>query len=85
MKKILPVCLIVCLLLCACEKAPAEQTTGAPINTTAENVTTEQTTESDETTNATEQTTVPDTTEETEPAIIYRNPLNGEQVAAPYA
>lgn len=85
MKKILPVFLIVCLLLCACEKAPAEQTTGAPINTTAENVTTEQTTESDETTNATEQTTVPDTTEETEPAIIYRNPLNGEQVAAPYA
>lgn len=87
MKKILPVFLIVCLLLCACEKAPAEQTTGAPINTTAENVTTEQTTETTgmtEATSETEETTIPDTTEETVPVIVYRNPLNGMQIDEPY-
>ena len=82
MKRILPVILVVCMLLCACEAAPAEQTTDAAINTTAENVTTEQTTEA--TTEATEETTVPATSEETVPVIVYRNPLNGTQLAEPY-
>lgn len=75
MKKIVLVILAVCMVLCACSKVPAEQTTDAAINTTAEKVTTEQTTEATE---ATEETTVPPTTEETVPVVLYRNPLNGE-------
>ena len=87
MKKIVLVILAVCLVLCACSKAPAEQTTDASVDTTTENVTTEQTIETTEATNATEETTVP---EETVPVVLFRNPLNGEPLneqytARPYA
>ena len=89
MKRILPIILIVCMMLCACSKAPAEQTTNAA-NTTTENVTTEQTTEAP-TTAATEEMTEP-ATEDTmavEP-VSYHNPLNGipvdeQYTARPYA
>ena len=84
MKKILPVILAVCMLLCACAEAPVEQTTSAPINTTTEDVTTEQTTEATDATEATVETTVPNTTDETVSEIVYRNPLNGTLLAEPY-
>ena len=87
MKRMILIILAVCMVLCACSKAPAEQTID---NTTTENVTTEQTAETTEATKATEETTVPETTEATVPVVRYRNPLNGEpmeeqQTARPYA
>ena len=82
MKRILPVLLIVCLLLCACAQNGPEQTT-APVTTAA--VTEAPTTEA-ATTAATEETTVPETTEATEPPVViaYRNPLNGQPVEEPF-
>ena len=81
MKRILPIMLVICLLLCACatEADPAEST----VTTTEVQV---------ETTAATEQTTAPveETTEETTAPIetteaqIYYNPLNGEVIDQAY-
>ena len=85
MKRILPIILVVCMMLCACSQAPAEQTTEPPVITTTENVTTQQTTETTATTEATEETTVPETTEETVPVVLYRNPLNGMPMEEPYS
>lgn len=83
MKKIITMIMVVCLLLCACSKAPAEQTTDAAPNTTAAIVTTEDT-KATEATQATEETTVPAATEETVPVILYRNPLNGTPLDEPH-
>ena len=90
MKRILPIILVVCMMLCACAKEPAEQTTDAVITPT-ENVTTVPTTE-EPTTAATEETTEPVATEETVPVEVgnFRNPINGtplseEHTARPYA
>ena len=68
MKKLLPLLLALCLLLCACgaaQEEPTEPTTTEP-ETTVE-VTTEEITE-------------PPTTE----APVIRNPLNGEEISEPY-
>lgn len=85
MKRMLPLLLVLCLLLCACSQNQPEQTT-APKITTAPSVETTAATE------ATEQTTVPETTaptvpeettaptevtEPTEPEVLFRNPLDG--------
>lgn len=79
MKQILYLLLAICLLLCACG-TPAEPagTTTAP---TAE-VTTAPTTAA--TTAPTTAATTEPTTEPTEPPVLYRNPLNGEVLEAPY-
>ena len=73
MKRVLSIFFVICLLLCACTKAPAEQTTEQAQVTTV-NVTTEQTTEA-ATSEPTQETTVPDATEDTTPVVLYRNPL----------
>ena len=65
MRRIFPVLLVLCLLLCACGTKNPGQTTAATTQAT------------------TEATTVP-TTVETEPPVVYRNPLNGEVLDAPY-
>ena len=82
MKRVLSIFFVICLLLCACTKAPAEQTTEQAQVTTV-NVTTEQTTEA-ATSEPTQETTVPDATEDTTPVVLYRNPLNGEPVEEVY-
>lgn len=66
MKRLLSIFVIACLLLCACAKEPAEQT--------SEPTLTEPTTAA-----TTEPTTVPATSEATEPPVVinFRNPLNG--------
>lgn len=83
MKKMILVILAVCMVLCACSNAPAEQTTDAASNTTTENVTTEQTTDVTEETDNTEETPAPETTEATVPVVLFRNPLNGEPIGEP--
>ena len=81
MKRVLSIFFVLGLLLCACTKAPLEQTTAATQATTA----TEQTTVP-ATTEATEETTVPVTTEETTAPVVVvgQNPLNGEPVFEMY-
>lgn len=80
MKRVLCIFFVICLLLCACNKAPAEQTT-EPTQVTTVNVTTEPATEP-ATSEPTQETTVP---EETVPAEVkYRNPLTGEPVEELY-
>lgn len=69
MKKLLPLLLVFCLLLCGCGGSPEETTEPSTEPDTTQEVTTE------------EVTTQPDTTGE---AIIYRNPLNGEILEEPY-
>jgi len=84
MKRALSLICVICLLLCACTKAPAEQTTESTQATTTANVTTEQTTEA-ATSEPTQETTVPDTTEDTTPAELnYQHPLNGKPLAELY-
>ena len=83
MKRVLSIFFVICLLLCACTKAPAEQTTEQAQVTTV-NVTTEQTTEA-ATSEPTRETTVPDTTGDTTPIDLkYQNPLTGEPLAELY-
>ena len=83
MKRVLSIFFVICLLLCACTKAPAEQTTEQAQVTTV-NVTTEQTTEA-ATSEPTQETTVPDTTGDTTPIDLkYQNPLTGEPLAELY-
>ena len=69
MRRIFPVLLVLCLLLCACGTQTPGQTTAATTQTTTQATT--------------EATTVPATVE-TEPPVVYRNPLNGEILDAPY-
>ena len=74
MKRILSVLLLLALLLCGCNAAEeAPTTTAAP--------TTEPTTAP-----TTEPATVPTTeaTVPTEPAVVYRNPFNGQLLEAPF-
>lgn len=71
MKKLLPLFLILCLLLCACGGNTSEETT--------ENVTTEP--ETTETVTTEPETTEPETTEAD---LEYFNPLNGATLEAPY-
>lgn len=68
MKRLWMMLLCLSLLLCACAKEPAETTPTTQAPTT-------QTT----TAPTTEPTTVP-----TEPPVLYRNPLNGSALDAPY-
>lgn len=72
MKKLLPLLLVLCLLLCACGNHVEETTTQEPATTEPETTV--------------EVTTEPETTEPptTEPPVIYRNPLNGEVLDEPY-
>lgn len=79
MKRILPLLLSFCLLLCGCN-TPAEPTETTTAPTTA--ATTAPTTEA--TTAPTTEATTEATTEPTEPPVLYRNPLNGEALEAPY-
>ena len=84
MKRVLSIFFVICLLLCACTKAPAEQTTESTQATTTANVTTEQTTEA-ATSEPTQETTVPETTEATTPVELnFQNPLNGTPLAEQY-
>lgn len=79
MKRIVPLLLAVCLLLCACGSGLGETTqatTAATTEAPAE-ATTEATTEA-----ATEPTV--ETTETTEPVVLYRNPLNGSPLDEPW-
>jgi len=83
MKRILPVLLCLCLLLCACQSEPEQPATDATTVPTAEPTTTP-------TTEATEEATVPTTeaTEETVPpttevVVLYRHPITGEPLDAP--
>lgn len=70
MKRLIPVLLILALLLCGCNSEEAASTTAAP------------TTEA--TTAPTTEATVPTETEPTEPAVVYRNPFNGEVLEEPF-
>ena len=81
MKRLLPIFLIVCMLLCACNQTPAEQTTEPSQAEPTTIVTTEPTTVP-----STDEATVPATSEATEPPVVitYNNPLNGTPVDAPY-
>lgn len=88
MKRVISIFFVVCLVLCACTKAPVEQTTVTPQAIT--NVT-EQTTEA-ATAEPTQETTASVTTEATVPAeeFNYQNPLSGMpqmnlQTTRPYA
>lgn len=81
MRRLIPLLLALCLLLCACNSNP-EQTEPSTEPSTAA------TTQPEETTKAPEETTEP-TTEPTEATtepveVAYRNPLNGEALDAPY-
>lgn len=71
MKRFLCLALTLCLLLCGCGGAPEETTPSTTADTTPE-TTAEPTTEP---------TTVPETTEA---PIIYRHPLNGQLLDAPW-
>ncbi len=67
MKRLLPLILAVCLLLCACGNAPADNTSDTADETTTE-------------------TTLEETTTETTKApILYRHPLTGLPLEAPFA
>ena len=79
MKRLLPLLLAVCMILCACaQDAPAE-TTAAPTETTVE--TTAAPTETTvETTQAPTETTA-QTTAPTEAELLFRHPLNGTPLA----
>lgn len=82
MKRTFVICLIACLLLCACAKNPPEQTTApTPTETTAQTAATTATTEP-----ATETTAATETTEPTaaEEVVAFRNPLNGAPLKDPY-
>lgn len=80
MKRILPLLLIFCLLLCACSTPaePTETTTSTTAATTAP-------TTAATTAPTAEPATEPTTESTTEPPVLYRNPLNGEPLDAPYA
>ena len=71
MKRLAAILLAVCLLLCACGKAEE-------ISATTTEATTQATTE------ATTEPTTEATTEATEPIVLYRHPLTGEPLDAPY-
>lgn len=73
MKRLIPIFLILCLLLCACNgDASATPTTTAAPTTEA-------------TTPPTTEATVPPTTEApTEPPVLYRHPLTGEPLDEPF-
>lgn len=82
MKRLCICCAAVLLLLCACAQpgeVPADTTvpdTAAPAVASSAAPETEAPTAPP--------TTVPDTAEETEPLLLYRNPLNGQPLAEPY-
>ena len=76
MKRFLPILLILAMLLCGCngaEEAPATST-AAPTTEASTAATTEP---------ATQPTTEP-VTDPTEPAVVYRNPLNGAVLDEPW-
>lgn len=79
MKRIIPLLLAACLLLCACSSPAAStepsETTTAPTTAPTAAPTTEATTAP---------TTEPTVEETTVPAEVYRNPLNGEVLEEPY-
>lgn len=75
MKRFLALLLAACMMLClmACKKKEAEETTTAATETTAQ-----------ATTQETEPTTQPQTEPPTTAPVMYRNPLNGEEIDEPY-
>ena len=86
MKRVLPLLLIVCMLLCACTQKAPDQTTKAPETTTVPPAvttippaeTTEQTTIPEETDVTVEETTAPQ-----EQIVAFRHPLNGMPLEEP--
>ena len=85
MKRLLPILLILCMLLCACSNQGTDTTT-APADTTAA---TEQKNPS-KATEASAENDATDPTDVTEAPVAFRNPLNGEPLdslwtARPYA
>lgn len=68
MKRLLAFSLLICLLLCGCAKDEAPATTATPTPAPTE-----------ATTEPTQETTVP-----TEPPVLYRHPLTGEPLDAPF-
>lgn len=76
MKRFFCLALALCLILCGCGGTGAADTTGAPATTQA--TTAPETTAAPET----EATTLPEET--TAPPVIYRHPLNGQQLDAPW-
>lgn len=81
MRRVFSILIVICLMLCACTKAPAEQTTVPTKEITVPTETTQVTTET--TAAVTEAGTAP---EETTPPseVTNRNPLNGEIVTELY-
>ena len=69
------------LLLCSC--APTQQEESSQPSTDASQNT--ESLEATQGTQETEQTEATQATEETEPPVLYRNPLNGQPLDAPYA
>ena len=86
MKRVLPLLLIVCMLLCACTQKAPDQTTKAPETTTVPPAvttippaeTTEQTIIPEETDVTVEETTAPQ-----EQIVAFRHPLNGMPLEEP--
>lgn len=70
MKRIAVIALALCLLMCGC--GPQYEVPYAPTNT------------ADVTAEPTNEPTVEPTTEPTEPPVLYRHPLTGEPLDAPY-
>lgn len=82
MRRVFSILIVICLMLCACSKAPAEQTTVLTQETTVPTETTQATTEAT-TTEATEESTAPEET--TAPVVMNgMNPLTGEPTAELY-
>lgn len=86
MKRTLALLMSLCLLLCGCQSQPEQkettaQTTAAAAETTAA-ATAEPTTEP--TTGPTEEPAAEPTSAPTEPPILYRHPLTGEALEAPF-
>ena len=75
MKRIYSVFLCMCLLLSACNQAPAENTTTLPTTEATTEVTTEATTEA----------TTESTTEATTEPFLYQHPLNGQPLESPWS
>lgn len=80
MKRFLCMTLALCLLLCGCKAKTETPPTQAPTTAAPTQATTVPTTVPEETTVPTEVTEP----EELPPPVIYRNPLNGQQVEGPW-
>ena len=88
MKRIFVLFVMLCLILCACApQQSAQSTTGSTTGTTSGNPeqnTTQDTTQ-DTTQGTTQESTTVETTEQTEPPVLYRHPLTGAPLEAPWS